>query len=791
MGPRRPTGNLPAEWSSFVGRRRELTEVRRLSAAARLVTLTGLGGVGKSRLARHAADAMRRSFRDGVWLVELAELNDVMLLPRVVSQALGISDQTARDQMEVLADYLADRQMLLILDNCEHLMPGCALLIAELLRAGTESRVLATSRAMLQIPGEQVYQVPPLAVPELDEQLSARARQRYPALALFAERASAVLPGFTLTDDNLHLVMQVCRRLDGIPLAIELAASRLFALPLEHLATLLEDRFSLLTSGNVSALPRHQTLRAAVEWSFELCTKPERLLWIRTSVFAGRFDLEAADRVCSGPGLPGTDVLEALTGLVDKSVLIAERDAGEASYRMLETVREYGLLRLRHPNDSDAACHVTDLSEPVLRRRHRDFYLDLAERFHADWFGPRQLGWTRRMCREVPNLRAALSYCLHRPDETQTGVRLVGALYYFWYGCGQIREGRLWLERLLAADRRPHWERMRALAVYARLLILQGVPAMAVEAARECLEVAEEYDDAFYRSHALHSLGLGRLYLGDLPQASRVLHQAVAVAEKLGPDHPARAYTTFAFAVGTLLIDEDPIRASQLFAVSQDICRTRGDQWWLGNVLSGAVSPALRLGDVAKAEAYGREALHVRRSLRDTQGVAAAVEVLAWVAAAAHDYPRAARLLGAAEQYWRSVSGSPFAAGQWRTAHDDCEIATRQALGADFDAQYRRGTELTLDEAVTFALGEDRPSTRRQPPPVEPGEPRLTPREVEVAELVAQGLGNKQIAARLLISQRTAESHVENLLTKLGFTSRSGIASWYTEHHRTPPRERP
>ncbi len=780
---RLPRGNLPAELNSFVGRRHELTQVRRLLAANRLVTLVGAGGVGKSRLALHAAREAARAFRDGVWLVELASLNDAVLLPRAVSEAVGLTDQTARNQTEVLASFLASRHLLLVVDNCEHLLPGCAALIADLLAAAPDLKVLVTSREVLHLFGEQVYQVEPLAVPPSDPPVrsSADAGGRYPALELFADRAAAAGYGLTITEDNWPYAVRICRRLDGIPLAIELAASRLRALSLQQLVSMLDNRFDLLTQGNRTALPRHRTLWAAVEWSFELCTKPERLLWARASVFAGSFDLDAAEHVCGGDGLPGDDVREALAGLIDKSVLVVENDDVRRRYRFLDTLREYGLHRLRFPDDADESCGIPTVGEPQLRRRHLAFYAQLAERFDADWFGPRQVEWTERMCAELPNLRAALGLCVDNPDQTRSGLRLAGALYYLWYGCGEIREGRWWLERLLAAHGEPAPERIRALAVYGRLLILQGVPAAAAQVARECLELIHGRDDPFHESHTLQTLGLAEMYLDAPESASALLRRAVDRASELGSDHAAVAFTTFALAVAALLIDDDPVRSAGLFAESRAICRAHGDRWWLGNVLSGSIQPELRLGDTARAEAYGREALAVRTALHDPQGAAAAVDMLAWVAAATGDHRRAARLLGAADRYWRSVGGSPFGAGQWLDAHKRSETSARNGLGPRFEVEYRHGEELSLDDATSYALRGERSRPSRPPTGPALDQPHLTPRELQVAELVAEGLTNRQIATRLMISQRTAESHVENILLKLNLTSRVQIVAWHMQ----------
>ena len=770
-----------------MGRRRERSEIRRLLSSSRLVTLTGFGGVGKSRLALRAAADARRSFADGVWLVELAGLHDGSLLPHAVSRALGISDQSTQDQVEVLRHFLADRHLLLVLDNCEHLIEGCAVLVAELLRAAVGLRVLATSRETLQITSEQIYRVEPLEVPDPAAVETVAAGVRFAGMALFAERAAAVSPGFEITGHNAPLVAAVCRLLDGVPLAIELAAARLRALSLEQLAARLDDRFQLLTSGNRAALPRHQTLRAAVQWSYELCSKPERLLWARASVFVDRFTLQAAERVCGGDGLPTEAVLAALSGLVDKSVLIAEPDDGGLRYRLLDTVRRFGRDRLRHPDDEDRACGVHVVDEAVLCQRHLDFYQELAERFHADWFGPRQVRWTRWMRAEFGNLRAALGFCTTNAEQTQSGVRLAGALYYFWYGCGETREGRYWLERALAADPQPTRHRARALATLARLRILQGLPADALDPARECLHLARQRDEPFYISHALHTLGLGLTYTGDPEAGQAMLDEAVARATDLGPTHPATAFTTFALATWTML-QGDPARAGELYAQSRAISRAHGERWWLGIVLTASVVPALMLGDLAQARAYARESLQTRQTLHDPHGAASSVEFLAFVAAAAGDYRRAARLFGAIDRHWRAAGGSPFAAGPFRRIHEQHEAATRQALGdAAFDTELRRGGELSLDEAAAYALG-DLPAPAEQAAARDGNGPRLTRREAEITELLGQGLSNKQIADRLVISQRTVESHVENILAKFGFTSRAQVAAWHAGRQgRQPP----
>jgi non-specific serine/threonine protein kinase len=684
---------------------------------------------------------------------------------------LEASNQLSADPVDGLVEYLADRRLLMVLDNCEHLLDSCAELVDRLLGVAPGLRILATSRSGLGLPDERRCDVAPLRVPEPDEAADTNLRQ--PGVRLFAERAAAVSPGFQVTVENAALVGQICQRLDGIPLAIELAAARLRALPLGQLAAGLDDRFRLLTTGNRAALPRQQTLHAAVAWSFDLCTESEQQMWVDASVFAGRFDLSAATAVCAGDTKPSPEVARALRGLVDKSVLIAKDTAGETRYRMLETVREYGLTELRAADGDSARSE-----ELTLRRRHRDFHLDLAERFDADWFGPRQSWWCDRMHAILPDLRAAFMFCLSTPGEAAAGQRLAGALFYFWYGCGETREGRHWLERVLAAEPVGTHHRMRALAAYSRLLNLLGQPTSAINPANECLEYARLVGDAFFESHALQTLGLGWLY-SDNTRGLAALEEAVKRAASLPARHPAQAFTSLAFGVG-MLFAGDPTHARELLAESAAICREHGEKWWLSLTLGTAVLPLLRLGDVTLANEYAWECLRATLDLRDTLGLTLSVEVMAWLAVRAKDFVRAARLLGATENQWRIVGGSPLKFGDWRQQHDESVVQIREALGdEEFDLEFQRGLQPGLDDVVEYLLGEGREPATTSP---DLGDsPQLTPREREVAGLVAQGLSNRQIAQQLVISHRTAASHVSNILAKFGFSSRARVAAWFAE----------
>jgi predicted ATPase/DNA-binding CsgD family transcriptional regulator len=769
-------GRLPVEITNFVGRRGEVAEIKRLLAESRLVTLTGVGGCGKTRLALRVAAQLRRAFADGVWLVDLAPVTDEALIVHAVAAALDIGDLSHRSPLDVVVDVLRGRQVLLVLDNCEHVLDGCAAFTLAALRGAGGLRILCTSRQPLGMAGEQVWTVPPLAYPEPHGPLAPTASVRYSALALFALRAAAVSPGFVLTADNVATVAEICRRLDGLPLAIELAAARLRALSLDQLADSLQRGFPVLAAR--AATPAwHRTLEAAFDWSYQMCSPAERTTWQRVSVFADSFDLPAAQAVCAGDGMSDADMLPALAGLVDKSVLIRDEPATGVRYRLLATVREYGLSRLRAADTG---------REQVLRRRHAHWYRQLTNRFDAEWFGPRQQAWIEQITVELPNLRAAAQFCLSTPTDAQTGQRIAADLIFYWHAVALVHEGRHWCERVVAADAQPTADRLRALLAYAYSLYTQGDSDAAVARAREALDLAGRLDAPHLQARATYALGTALLVSGDLAAARPVLQDAVARLADLDNADAHRSYALNALAV-TLLFQGEAQQADRVCAEARDICRTHGERWWLGYTVVASALAALALGDTARATGYVRESLRSRHDMHDVQGMAGSVERLAWIAATVGDYPRAARLLGAADQLWRIVGVTLYGAAQWLRGRQECEARTRQALGDQAYEQARRdGAVLSTDEAVRYALG-DRPDRQPGPAGLATAEPAgasdspLTPRELEVAQLVAQGLSNKQIAARLVLSRRTAESHVENILRKLGFTSRTQIAGWITQ----------
>ncbi|MGY1679802.1 ATP-binding protein [Geodermatophilus sp. SYSU D01176] len=738
-GPR-----LPAERSSFVGRRAELARLRELLAESRLVTLVGPGGVGKTRLALRAADELRRSFPDGVALADLTAVPDPALASAQVAAAFDVRDSTGRWLPASLADVLGRRRVLLVLDNCEHLRDACAVLLDALLPACPGLSVLATSRTPLDLPGEALCAVPPLPVGAGSE-----------AVTLLAQRARAAAPGLVLTPRDDDTLTELCRRLDGIPLAIELAAVRLRTLTPAELLDRLDDRFGLLRRSGPSGPDRHRTLRATMEWSAGLLGERERLLWARGSVFAGGFDLPAAEAVCADGALPGEDLLDVVGALVDASLLTVVRDGAGSRFGMLETVRAFGRGLLDASGQADA-----------VRRRHRDWCARLVAGAAADFLGPGQVAAFDRLAAVHAELAGAVEYCLRTPGEEAAGLAVVADAWLYWAARGHLGEGRRALDLLLRAVPEPCAERARGLLVAGYLALVATDPETAVPSLEEAARDADALDLPAVGALATQYLGQAALFRGDLPTADRLLRAAAARHQAAGT--PA----AFCWAdVGVVaLLAGDPGSADAAFGTS---LATAADPWTRSHALWGQGLVRLARGDPGAAGCLEEEALRLMREVDDRSGVALCVTALGWTAAARGDAETAARLAGAAEAVWRSVPArqpAPLAAMDAHWAG-----GARRALGEQrWRARYAEGSALERAAAVALALGEGPAAGTPEPPPSGP----LTRRQREVADLVAQGLTDREIAARLVISPRTAESHVEQILTRLGFRSRAQIAAW-------------
>ncbi|MES4908413.1 MULTISPECIES: LuxR C-terminal-related transcriptional regulator [unclassified Streptomyces] len=755
-----------------MGRRHETAEVKRLLSASRLVTLTGVGGVGKTRLALRVAEDARRAFPDGVWLVELASLADPGLLAQSVNEALELRDHSSRPAAEALVDHLRDKQALILLDNCEQLVDACAVLTGRLLREAPRLRVLATSRQALGTAGEQTLPVPALALPDAEgPRLSAAALAQCDAVRLFVERAGAILPGFAVTEDNRDAVEGVCRQLDGIPLAIELAAVRLRALSVQQLLDRLDDRFRLLTTGSRAVLPRHRTLRALVDWSYDLCADKEQLMWARVSVFAGSLDLEAAEAVCGGDGIDREEILDLVAGLVDKSVLIREDHPEAVRYRMLDTLRRYGRERLAAAGEETARL-----------RRHRDYYQRLAATARTELFGPSQVPWFARLHREHANLRAALEYSFAEPGQAPAGLGIATDLLYHWITSYYLAEGRGWLDRGLALCPEPTEARARALWTDSWLAIIQSDIDAAATMLEECRELGGRLrQEAILGYVALYS-GMIAMCRGDTASAIGLYEEAVARHGAAG-DPVGLALALIRLSLAHSFLGDSP-RAIAVGEKSLAVCDAHEEGWHRAYATMALGVEVWRQGDHERATALERESLAFNRSLDDPLGVGVNLEVLAWISASQGQYQRAGRLLGALRNIWHEIGAPLSGYGHLVRYHEACEADTRQALGKQaFQAAVKEGARLSYDEALAYALQDQLPTRApagegEQPSP-------LTPRETEIARLVAQGLSNKDIAAALVIAQRTAEGHIERILSKLGFNSRAQVAVWVAGQKRS------
>lgn len=765
----RENGSIPLDLTSFIGRRTELTETKNLLVSSRLVTLTGMGGVGKTRLALRAATRAQREFADGVCLVELGQLHDSTLLPGVIAASLGLRAQ-GQPVRELLIDYIAPRQLLLILDNCEQIVDAATKVSETLLRACPRLRILVTSREPLGAGGEGVLRVRPLSVPDPDRQPSLRSTAHYDAVTLFVERAAAAVPGFALTEDNVTTVTEICRHLDGLPLAIELAAARLRALSPEQILARLTDRYALLTRGSRSAPGRQQTLRWCIDWSHSLCTPAEQAVWAQLSVFAGSLELDAAEKVCRNEFAAG-DLLDVLTALVDKSILIREEVGPVVRFRLLETVCDYGRDRL------DEAGRYTDL-----RRRHSDWYRQLAEDADADWISPRQLDWIARLDREQPNLRQALDFCLTDPGtESDAALSIASALQPFWFTRGQVSEARHWLD--LALARQPATATaVRAKGLWRAILLAEAqddrTAASALVAQTRAL--AERAEHPIVRAFADLALGLHTLRSGDPPHARAPLEAARDSFTAQG-DIYGEVFALLGLG-WTHELQGDSVAALSYHEKALTITQSYGDSMQRSYALWGTVVAASRQGDRDAALRQLRQWLQLNRQQNDPLMAASALETAAWIIGVQGGRARlAAVLLGATKPLHQLTGASAVLFPDLVVDRDDCERAARRTLGPkSFDAAYREGTALDLDAAIGYALDEQpRTAARGQNPSTD-----LTTREREVADLVADGLTNRAIAARLHISQRTTDGHIEHILTKLGFTRRAQIAAWVAETTR-------
>ncbi|MER5309676.1 AAA family ATPase [Streptomyces sp. NPDC002773] len=695
--------NLPAELNRFVGRTAEQAALTALLEGSRLVTVVGVGGVGKTRLALRAAAAVQKRYGDGVRLAELAPLRDPDLVEHALVEALGLTDHTPRAPREVLLDHLAERRLLLVVDGFEHLVEHCAPLVREALAYAPGLTVLAVGRRPLRVAGEAVFPLAPLGEADAVTLLAERAAEAGAPPLLVARAAEAGVPpllagrtaeaGVRALPAGADAAYELCRRLDGIPLALELAAGRLPLLSVEQMLLRLDDRFRLLDDGARGELPRHQTLRTAIGWSHELCTPEERLLWARLSVFPGPFDLEAVEYVCGGRELPPERILDLLGGLLAQSLLTREDTPSGPAYRMLDTVAAYGAEWLAALGDTER-----------MRRRHRDWYMGLATWCELEWFSPRQKEVAALTEAALPHLRAALELCLELPEDAHLAQHLAGTLWFAWVGCGRLSEGRHWLERALAPEAGHEEARLKALWVLGYVAVLQGDGTAAVAALHECGERARSSRNPLAEAYATHRMGCLALLTDDMARAEELIGRALDAYRELGELNSNVLMGQVEVAMARAFRG-DLEGAVVLCREVREICEERGELWTRAYALYVLGYSAWTRGAYGEARELLTECVSINHAFRDLVGLVLAIEVLALVTVSEGDPVEAAVLQGATVPVWDTVGVRLFGSAAFDGPRSLCAQRAEEALGAEaYGAAFREGQALSAAEAVERAL---------------------------------------------------------------------------------------
>jgi predicted ATPase/class 3 adenylate cyclase len=683
--------NLPRQLTSFIGREKEMAEVKRLLSTAYLVTLTGSGGAGKTRLALQVAADVVEGYPGGVWLVEFAPIADPVLVPKTVASALSVPEQPGRDMTDTLVEALRSKALLLVLDNCEHLLAACAALAAALLRACPQVRILATSREGLGVPGETLWRVPSLSLPDVTRLPTVEGLVLYEAVRLFVERAMATAPGFAVTSQNAPAVAQVCQQLDGIPLAIELAAVRVKVLAVEQIATRLDDRFRLLTGGSRMVLPRQQTLLAMMEWSYDLLSEKERMLLRRLSVFAGGWTLEAAEIICAEAEVESSDILDLLTQLVDKSLVVVETQRGAARYKLLETVRQYGRERLSESGEAGAT-----------QQRHRAWYLEWAGHVDRKLRTAEQDVMVERLRTEHDNLRAALKWSMEAGGG-EPGLRLAVALAWFWYIDGHWSEGRKWLEQALALGGDARSDTLAdALLQAAEHARSQGDYERARAFAEKGLTIARETDNRGNIAWFLCNLGIIAVHEGDYSRGKALCEESAALGRQLGRKNLLAVDLA---QLGHIARDStDYEQATTFYGESLAFAREYGQKYTIAYALRNMAVLALHMCDYERAGALFAESLALCAAAPNWVTEECLVGI-AEIACTERRYERAACLFGAGDGLHQALGVRRSPRPQVR--YDERVAATRAGLGdAAFAKQWSEGRAMTLEQAIEYALKE-------------------------------------------------------------------------------------
>jgi predicted ATPase/DNA-binding CsgD family transcriptional regulator len=728
-----------------------------LRGNVRLVTVTGPPGVGKTCFAIELASTVAPEFDDGAVFVDLAPVRNAGLVADAIARALGVAGHPDRSVLRRLQDHLSDRNVLLLLDNFEH-VSSAAGEVAELLAACPHVKALVTSRQPLHIRWEHRYNLSPLALPDLAARSSRAALARSPATALFIERARASEARFSADERDARIIAEICRGLDGLPLAIELAAAWVGALGLDAIQSRLSDPHALPLSGPRDAPERHRTLADAIAWSYDLLNEAERRVFRALGAFAGEIPPEAIEAVCEGLRV---DVLTPVAGLVDKNLLMRVGDR-ETRFRMLETIREFAEERLELTGEADA-----------VRRRHAGWFLGLAQRAERFMWSEHQTAWFERLERAHDNIRAALHWCLNGADE-ETGVLLTASMHRFWFARGYIRDGLEWCR--IAASKRRVSVKGRALALrnLAFFLTYHGEVEEALELAEQAMTLARSVGEPSLMTWILLGLGVVTDARGDLERSERIYREMLDVARLAGDEtQAARALCNIG---GILLVRGDSVRGRMLLEEALTMARPRQDKW-LTSLVTGGLGLALLREDPAQARMLLEESLGLSHEIGHRWLTVRRLEDLAGVLASTDRAEVSAELLGASESL-RDAFG--FARGPvLRAAVNATAAVARERLGSTaFDAAWSKGKVMTVDQAVALALG--RSASARVERPQRPG--GLTGREAQIVLDIARGLTNRQIAEKLGISERTVDAHVQNVRNKLGMERRAQIAAWASAH---------
>ena len=689
------SSNIPVPLTSFVGREQELKEIAGLLSASRLLTLTGSGGVGKTRLAIHTANDLIGTFKDGVFWVGLVGVLDENLIPQVIAGSLNVREVSDEPLMETLKTYLKPKQVLLVIDNCEHLIRDCAHYVEQLLAACPKLKILATSIEALGIFHETTWQVPSLPLPEMQRSLSPRELQSYSSIELFNVRAGNARNSFVLDERNASSVAQICHRLDGIPLALELAAARIKVLSVEEIAARLDDRFSLLTAGSRTAVPRHQTLRATLDWSHDLLTEAERVLFRRLAVFAGGFTLEAAESVCS-QGMKQSDILDLLGRLVDKSLVVVEQvsDLGETRYRLLETIRQYALEKLAGAGE---ARETRDL--------HLEFFAQFAEFAEPKMFGWESPRWYRKLDQELDNIRTALEWATNS-GKADVALNVDGSLVYFWFAHGL--GGSEWHDRVQQALSRPEGKkpslaRAKALNGLGFMYWADVYPTDRRSELEEALRIGKEMNDPRTVATALRNLGLLENIQGNYAEARTHLEQSLEIWRELGLEGKTGSTWTLIFLGDAALNHSNPDWARSLYEETVAFLRELGDLNFLAYSIRRLAQLMWHEGRYDDAIVQLQESLKLNQDVADPRGVVACLAGFAAVAVGRGQFPRAAQVMGAVETQLADL-GIPLLYMDKLEYERNLAIVQAKLDEQAFKNFWIKGTHMSLEQAMDFAL---------------------------------------------------------------------------------------